>query len=160
MLWLRRRHDSEFKARLGRPEPCRTISIGKCAEASKTAKGRVKQRSKSSAAWSAENADEITLYVVLWKRLRGLRPRLSTVKEAQSAKLQTCSDGTYLFIEPQWDPTQGVGPQLPLQGAPHETEIYGIFPHFRCSFKTKSSELTYSSQQLGCSSGKAERLIA
>jgi len=26
--------------------------------------------------------------------------------------------------------------------------------------QTKSSELTYSSQQLGCSSGKAERLIA
>jgi hypothetical protein len=26
--------------------------------------------------------------------------------------------------------------------------------------QTKSSELTYSSQQLGCASGKAERLIA
>jgi hypothetical protein len=28
------------------------------------------------------------------------------------------------------------------------------------SAQTKSSELTYASQQLGCSSGKAERLIA
>jgi hypothetical protein len=38
--------------------------------------------------------------------------------------------------------------------------LKSVLPHFRCSFKQKSSKLTYASQQLGWSSGKAEWLIA
>jgi hypothetical protein len=40
------------------------------------------------------------------------------------------------------------------------TALKSVLPQFQCSFKQKGSKLTYASQQLGWSSGKAERLIA